>query len=157
MLVSASSRRAGSRLSRALPPPAVRAAAGVVLLASVLSFLVWRAARAPVQGQGSVRRSAAPAPAAAAAATPATLGIVTLPFSEVLSVRDLGRSLAVDVPSGSTTPFILSGVVAGRYRLTLRCPETKRTVERDVALRPGELALFHEHFLPEEKLMESLQ
>ncbi len=139
-----------------------RAAAGVVLLAAIFGFLVWRAFQ-PAPPRTTPAATPGPRPRVTAARPlvpqlPGALRIHATPYARVVSITDTRTGLQVPLDPGATTPLALAPLPPGLYRVVLTCPALDgKSVEREVTVTPGEPALLAEPFLEPEALLERLR
>lgn len=184
LVLGSSGSRSRSLMTRLVRVPLARTAAGIVLLAALLGLAVatWiRRPPAPAVPRTVARRlpavaastreessrasspalhNASATPPAVVEKTAATGGIRILatPYARVVSVSNVSTGKGVPLSDGATTPYVLTGLAPGTYRVLLSCPGLdERTLEEVVQVSPGASALLARSFLPPSALVETLR
>lgn len=150
----------------AVRSPLGRLALGLVFLASLLTLLLVRTFdRKPSRVAASnVRPPAASPPptepesaAAATSAAPGALQILATPWARILSVTAIPSGKPVVVEADATTPYLLTGLSAGTYRVVLACAANGQLATQEVAVKPGRSALLSQPFSSPSALAETLR
>jgi hypothetical protein len=123
--------------------PLARAALGVVLLAMMLSVVVFITLR--------------PAPRSIIARRPGGLQVMATPFARIESITEVASGRRVTLERDATTPRLVSPLVPGTYRVVLTCPSLERTVSRDISVGAGPPVLLSQSFLEPAALVELLR
>ena len=103
----------------------------------------------------SLRARRAPPPTAAA---PGRLQLFAIPWARVVSITDLAGERRLPLPNETVTPFLLTPLEPGTYRIVLACPQLPGAQEtREVTVTPGETVPLAVSFLPAATLAERLR
>ncbi len=137
--------------------------AAVAVAAAVIGVL-WLGRPSPPPGSPvadvarpsfSFRARRTPTPAAVA---PGRLQLFAIPWARVVSITDLADERPLPLPDGTVTPFLLTPLEPGTYRIVLACPQLSGAQQtRDVKVTPGETVPIAISFLPASTLAERLR